>query len=149
MHRESNSKFALYVDVELLKFLSVVTYDNNKVRTGYGILEKQWNFEKEIPYMEKQWNFEKEIPYMEKLWNFIKTAVPMERLWNLIKTTVPMKRQWNFLYGGKKMRAFFKKLGKICPHFEMFVASVITSLYEPCDNKKKERDIQSSTANTK
>ena len=41
-----------------------------RVRTGYGILEKLWNFEKEIPYM-------------EKLWNLSKTAVPMEKLWNL------------------------------------------------------------------
>ena len=40
-----------------------------RVRTGYGILEKLWNFEKEIPYM-------------EKLWNLSKTAVPMEKLWN-------------------------------------------------------------------
>ena len=40
-----------------------------RVRTGYGILEKLWNFEKEIPYM-------------EKLWNLCKTAVPMEKLWN-------------------------------------------------------------------
>ena len=46
------------------------------VRTGYGILEKLWNFEKEIPYM-------------EKLWNLSKTAVPMEKL-------------WNFRFGGKK-----------------------------------------------
>ena len=28
-----------------------------RVRTGYGILEKLWNFENEIPYMEKLWNF--------------------------------------------------------------------------------------------
>ena len=49
---------------------------NNRVRTGYGILEKLWNFEKEIPYM-------------EKLWNLSKTAVPMEKL-------------WNFRFGGKK-----------------------------------------------
>ena len=47
-----------------------------RVCTGYGILEKLWNFEKEIPYM-------------EKLWNLSKTAVPMEKL-------------WNFLLGGKK-----------------------------------------------
>ena len=40
-----------------------------RVRTGYGILEKLWNFENEIPYM-------------EKLWNLRKTAVPMEKLWN-------------------------------------------------------------------
>ena len=49
---------------------------NIRVRTGYGILEKLWNFEKEIPYM-------------EKLWNLSKTAVPMEKL-------------WNFRFGGKK-----------------------------------------------
>ena len=48
----------------------------SRVRTGYGILEKLWNFEKEIPYM-------------EKLWNLSKTAVPMEKL-------------WNFRFGGKK-----------------------------------------------
>ena len=44
---------------------------NRRVRTGYGILEKLWNFEKEIPYM-------------EKLWNLSKTAVPMEKLWNFV-----------------------------------------------------------------
>ena len=27
--------------------------ERERVRTGYGILEKLWNFEKEIPYMEK------------------------------------------------------------------------------------------------
>ena len=48
-----------------------------RVRTGYGILEKLWNFEKQIPYM-------------EKLWNWSKTAVPMEKL-------------WNFRFCGKKM----------------------------------------------
>ena len=47
-----------------------------RVRTGYGILEKLWNFEKEIPYMEK--------------------------LWNLSKTVVPMEKLWNFRFGGKK-----------------------------------------------
>ena len=47
-----------------------------RVRTGYGILEKLWNFEKGIPYM-------------EKLWNLSKTAVPMEKL-------------WKFRFGGKK-----------------------------------------------
>ena len=57
-----------------------------RVRTGYGILEK------------KLWNFEKEIPYMEKLWNLSKTAVPMEKL-------------WNSRFGGKKVCAFFKKMG--------------------------------------
>ena len=44
-----------------------------RVRTGYGILEKLWNFEKEIPYMEKLWNFR---------------------------------------FGGKKVRAFLKKMGE-------------------------------------
>ena len=48
---------------------------SNRVRTGYGV-------------MVKLWNFEKEIPYMEKLWNLSKTAVPMEKL-------------WNFRFGGK------------------------------------------------
>ena len=66
-----------------------VRIEQYRVRTGYGILEKLWNFEKEIPYMEKLWNFEKEIPYMEKLWNLSKTAVPIEKL-------------WNFRFGGKK-----------------------------------------------
>ena len=54
-----------------------------RVRTGYGILEKLWNFEKEIPYM-------------EKIWNLSKTAVPMEKL-------------WNFRFGGKKCVLSFKK----------------------------------------
>ena len=57
-----------------------------RVRTGYGILEKLWNFEKEIPYM-------------EKLWNLSKTAVPMEKL-------------WNFRFGGENVRALFKKWGE-------------------------------------
>ena len=79
----------------------------NRVRTGYGILEKLWNFEKEIPYM-------------EKLWNLSKTAVPMEKL-------------WNFRFDGKKVRAFFKKFfwENMCGLrnvVSMFVASVITSL---------------------
>ena len=30
-----------------------------RVRTGCGILEKLWNFEKEIPYMEKLRNLSK------------------------------------------------------------------------------------------
>ena len=51
-------------------------FNFNRVRTGYGILEKLWNFEKEIPYMEK--------------------------LWNLSKTVVPMEKLWNFRFGGKK-----------------------------------------------
>ena len=62
------------------------TASGSRVRTGYGILEKLWNFEKEIPYM-------------EKLWNLSKMAVPMEKL-------------WNFRLGGKKVRAFFQKWGK-------------------------------------
>ena len=68
---------------ELFKDVAVQKEKLNKhglarclVRTGYGILEKLWNFEKEIPYM-------------EKLWNLSKTAVPMEKL-------------WNFRFGGKK-----------------------------------------------
>ena len=78
-----------------------------RVRTGYGILEKLWNFEKEIPYM-------------EKLWNLSKTAVPMEKL-------------WNFRFGGKKSGCFLgKKFWKNTSGLQnvvlMFVASVITSL---------------------
>ena len=77
------------------------------VRTGYGILEKLWNFENEIPYM-------------EKLWDLSKTAVPMEKL-------------WNFRNGGKECVLSLKNGGKIRPDFEMwfqykFVVSVITSL---------------------
>ena len=56
-----------------------------RVRIGYGILEKLWNFEKEIPFM-------------EKLWNLSKMAVPMEKL-------------WNFCFGGKKCVLSFKKMG--------------------------------------
>ena len=77
----------------------------NRVRTGYGILEKLWNFEKEIPYM-------------EKLWNLSKTAVPMEKL-------------WNFRFGGKKCVLSLKKWGENMSglrNVSMFVASVITSL---------------------
>ena len=71
-----------------------------RVRTGYGILEKLWNFEKEIPYM-------------EKLWNLSKTAVPMEKL-------------WNFFLVEKKVRTFITSgLRNVVL---MFVASVITSL---------------------
>ena len=62
-----------------------------RVRTGYGILEKLWNFEKEIPYM-------------EKLWNLSKRAVPMEKL-------------WNFPFCGKKCVLSLKNGGKIRPHF--------------------------------
>ena len=71
----------------------------NRVRTGYGILEKLWNFEKEIPYM-------------EKLWNLSKTAVPMEKL-------------WNFRFGGKKCGKNTSGLRNLVL---MFVASVIISL---------------------
>ena len=63
-----------------ISFLGICT-NPDRVRTGYGILEKLWNFEKEIPYM-------------EKLWNLSKMAVPMEKL-------------WNFRLGGRKVRAFF------------------------------------------
>ena len=59
--------YAFFLPLFLCKF---------RVRTGYGILEKLWNFEKEIPYMEK--------------------------LWNLSKTAVPMEKPWNFRFGGKK-----------------------------------------------
>ena len=70
-----------------------------RVRTGYGILEKLWNFEKEIPYM-------------EKLWNMSKTALPMEKL-------------WNFRFGGKKCVLSLKKNGggEICPDLEMWFSS--------------------------
>ena len=89
------------------RFWTIVAIDpvyvaTHRVRTGYGILEKLWNFEKEIPYM-------------EKLWNLSKMAVPMEKL-------------WNFRLGGKKVRAFLKKMGKKYVRTSMFVASVITSL---------------------
>ena len=80
-----------------------------RVRTGYGILEKLWNFEKEIPYMEK--------------------------LWNLSQTVVPMEKLWNFCFGGKKCSLSLKKNGgkiimsglrNVVSMF--FFASVITSL---------------------
>ena len=79
----------------------------HRVRTGYGILEKLWNFEKEIPYM-------------EKLWNLSKTAIPMEKL-------------WNFRFGGKKCVLSLKKkwgenMSGLRNVVSMFVASVITSL---------------------
>ena len=67
----------------------------NRVRTGYGILEKIWNFEKEIPYM-------------EKLWNLSKMAVPMEKL-------------WNFRFGGKKCVLSFKKMGGKCARLKNVV----------------------------
>ena len=79
----------------------------SRVRTGYGILEKLWNFEKEIPYM-------------EKLWNLNKTAVLMEKL-------------WNFRFGGKNECLLKKKkrrenTSRLRNVVSMFVASVITSL---------------------
>ena len=46
----------------------------------------------------------------------------MEKLWNLSKTAVPMEKLWNFRFGGKK------GVLSLRPDFEMFVASVITSL---------------------
>ena len=36
----------------------------------------------------------------------------MEKLWNLSKTAVPMEKLWNFRFGGKKVRALFKKWGE-------------------------------------
>ena len=82
-----------------------IVYASVRVRTGYGILEKLWNFEKEIPYMEKQWNLSK-------------TAVPMEKL-------------WKFRFGGEKSACSLKKMGENTSGLRnvvsMFVASVITS----------------------
>ena len=98
-------------DIELLKKYSnlpmTIAFEPIcRVRTGYGILERLWNFEKEIPYM-------------EKLWNLSKTAGPMEKL-------------WNFSFGGKKCVLSLKKWGKNMSGLknlvQMFVASVITSL---------------------
>ena len=73
-----------------------------RVRTGYGILEKLWNFQKEIPYM-------------EKLWNLSKTAVPMEKL-------------WNFRFGEKRCVLSLKNGGKIRPDFEMWFQCVLLRL---------------------
>ena len=56
--------------------------------------------------LEKLWNFEKEIPYMEKLWNLSKTALPMEKL-------------WNFRFCGKKCVLKKKNGGKIRRDLEM------------------------------
>ena len=55
---------------DIVVYSCLVRFDFNRVRTGYGILEKLWNFEKEIPYMEKLWNLSKMAVPMEKLWNF-------------------------------------------------------------------------------
>ena len=74
----------------------------HRVRTGYGILEKLWNFENEIPYM-------------EKLWNLSKTAVPMEKL-------------WNFRNGGKKCVLSLKNGGEIRPDFEMWFQCLLLRL---------------------
>ena len=52
----------------------------------------------------------------------------MEKLLNLSKMAVPMEKLWNFRLGGKKVRAFFKKMGEKYVRTSMFVASVITSL---------------------
>ena len=58
----------------------------------------------------------------------------MEKLWNLSKTAVPMEKLWDFRFGGKKVRALFKKNGgkiimsRLRNVVSMFVASVITSL---------------------
>ena len=54
----------------------------------------------------------------------------MEKLWNLSKTAVPMEKLWNFRFGGKKVRALFKKWGEnmsglLCG---FNVASVTTAL---------------------
>ena len=73
-----------------------------RVRTGYGILEKLWNFENEIPYM-------------EKLWNLSKTALPMEKL-------------WNFRNGGKECVLSLKNGGKIRPDFEMWFQYLLLRL---------------------
>ena len=73
-----------------------------RVRTGYGILEKLWNFENEIPYM-------------EKLWNLSKTAVPMEKL-------------WNFRNGGKKCVLSLKNGGKIRSDFKMWFQCLLLRL---------------------
>ena len=83
---------------------NLLVQSESRVRTGYGILEKLWNFEKEIPYM-------------EKLWNLSKMAVPMEKL-------------WNFLFGAKKCVLSLKNGGKYlrCWKCSFNVASVIISL---------------------
>ena len=82
--------------------LNIETRTNPRVRTGYGILEKLWNFENEIPYM-------------EKLWNLSKTAVPMEKL-------------WNFRNGGKECVLSLKNGGKIRPDFEMWFQYLLLRL---------------------
>ena len=66
-HAMGNVFCQMMMQISVLKMLYMSIF--HRVRTGYGILEKLWNFEKEIPYM-------------EKLWNLSKTAIPMEKLWN-------------------------------------------------------------------
>ena len=73
--------------------MRISTCTTIRVRTGYGILEKLWNFEKEIPYMEK--------------------------LWNLSKMAVPMEKIWNFRVGEKKCVLSVKNGGKIRPDFNV------------------------------
>ena len=85
-----------------IKWLFTFKVAHSRVRTGYGILEKLWNFENEIPYM-------------EKLWNLSKTAVPMEKL-------------WNFPNGGKKCVLSLKNGGKIRPDFEMWFQCLLLRL---------------------
>ena len=50
------------------------------------------------------------------------------KLWNLSKMAVLMEKLWKFRLGGKKVRAFFKKMGEKYVRTSMFVALVITSL---------------------
>ena len=71
-------------------FYPVSNFLFDRVRTGYGILEKLWNFEKEIPYMEKLWNFSKTVVPMEKLWNFF--LVEKSACFHYVRTS---KRSFN------------------------------------------------------
>ena len=89
---------------KLTSFLHLISphFTFFRVRTGYGILEKLWNFENEIPYM-------------EKLLNLIKTALPMEKL-------------WNFRNGGKKCVLSLKNGGKIRPDFELWFQCLLLRL---------------------
>ena len=84
--KNSNSNSCILI-ADMITSLKITNIRNfkHRVRTGYGILEKLWNFEKEIPYMEK--------------------------LWNLSKTDVPMEKLWNFRFGGKKCVLSLKKMG--------------------------------------
>ena len=84
-----NFLYSLIMRIEASHSFSVNTDVCVRVRTGYGILEKLWNFEKVIPYM-------------EKIWNLSKTAVPMEKLWNFLL----VEKNAGFLkkMGGKYVR---------------------------------------------